>query len=156
MLMQVVQFLARSVSLHDGRLQKDISEKVKKDADSLFKMIGEAYDVLSDTVKVFRYLCFRIEWNLMMVTEQCLPEYHCKKLMLSFHLRAAKNVQSWRRNQAVSFWLVKGSLQRMRDTTSLRPETAWLNTSLKTFAMYPTTFISFLSHSYFPMSLASW
>lgn len=60
--------------LNDGRLQKDISEKVKKDADSLFKMIGEAYDVLSNTAKVclchvisciVPSICFNLLYNGM-------------------------------------------------------------------------------------------
>lgn len=38
--------------MDDGQLWKDISGKVQKDADRLFKMIGEAYAVLSDSDKV--------------------------------------------------------------------------------------------------------
>ncbi|OMO54362.1 hypothetical protein COLO4_36515 [Corchorus olitorius] len=45
------QFLARSESGDEGRLWKEIAEEVHKDADRLFKMIGEAYAVLSDTAK---------------------------------------------------------------------------------------------------------
>ncbi|XP_019165832.1 PREDICTED: dnaJ homolog subfamily C member 7 homolog isoform X2 [Ipomoea nil] len=54
---KVAQLLKRSVRLNDRQLWKDICEKVKKDADNLFKMIGKAYDVLSDTAK-------RKEYNL--------------------------------------------------------------------------------------------
>lgn len=36
----------------DDALWKEISENVHKDADRLFKMIGEAYAVLSDPYKV--------------------------------------------------------------------------------------------------------
>lgn len=55
------QFLARNDGGDDGRLWKDIVEKVHEDADRLFKMIGEAYAVLSDADKVgyllASYLC---------------------------------------------------------------------------------------------------
>ena len=44
--------MARSESGDEGLLWKEIAEKVHKDADRLFKMIGEAYAVLSDTAKV--------------------------------------------------------------------------------------------------------
>lgn len=36
----------------DDGLWKEIAEEVHKDADRLFKMIGEAYAVLSDSTKV--------------------------------------------------------------------------------------------------------
>ena len=36
----------------DDRLWKAIAAEVHKDADKLFKMIGEAYAVLSDSIKV--------------------------------------------------------------------------------------------------------
>ncbi|OMO51123.1 Tetratricopeptide TPR-1 [Corchorus capsularis] len=49
------QFLARSESGDEGRLWKEIAEDVHKDADRLFKMIGEAYAVLSDTAKRSEY-----------------------------------------------------------------------------------------------------
>lgn len=49
------QFLARSESGADGRLWKEIAEEVHKDADRLFKMIGEAYAVLSDPTKRSQY-----------------------------------------------------------------------------------------------------
>ncbi|KAM6596575.1 hypothetical protein CsatA_007099 [Cannabis sativa] len=48
------QFLARSDNGDDG-LWKEISEEVYKDADRLFKMIGEAYAVLLDSTKRSRY-----------------------------------------------------------------------------------------------------
>lgn len=38
--------------MDDGQLWKDTCEKVQKDAERLFKMIGEAYAVLSDSDKV--------------------------------------------------------------------------------------------------------
>jgi hypothetical protein len=44
--------LARSEVGDEGRVWKEISQEVHKDADRLFKMIGEAYAVLSDTAKV--------------------------------------------------------------------------------------------------------
>lgn len=43
--------MARSEGGDDG-LWKEIAEEVYKDADRLFKMIGEAYGVLSDPTKV--------------------------------------------------------------------------------------------------------
>ncbi|KAK6941774.1 DnaJ domain [Dillenia turbinata] len=45
------QYLARSEGGNDGQLWKEIAEVVYKDADRLFKMIGEAYAVLSDPTK---------------------------------------------------------------------------------------------------------
>jgi len=36
----------------EGRVWKDIAELVHKDSDRLFKIIGEAYAVLSDPTKV--------------------------------------------------------------------------------------------------------
>ncbi|XP_058209283.1 uncharacterized protein LOC131322125 [Rhododendron vialii] len=49
------QFLARSESGDDGKLWKEIADEVHKDADRLFKMIGEAYAVLSDPTKRSQY-----------------------------------------------------------------------------------------------------
>ncbi|XP_062117861.1 uncharacterized protein LOC133831531 [Humulus lupulus] len=49
------QFLARSDSGDEGRLWKEISQEVHKDADRLFKMIGEAYAILSDPAKRSQY-----------------------------------------------------------------------------------------------------
>jgi len=40
----------------EGRIWKDIAELIHKDSDRLFKMIGEAYAVLSDPTKVFMVL----------------------------------------------------------------------------------------------------
>ncbi|KAL6202739.1 hypothetical protein ACLB2K_026444 [Fragaria x ananassa] len=51
---KAVQFFARSETGDDG-LWKEIAEEVHKDADRLFKMIGEAYAVLSDSAKRARY-----------------------------------------------------------------------------------------------------
>ncbi|GAB4856009.1 hypothetical protein Ancab_024648 [Ancistrocladus abbreviatus] len=48
------QFLARYES-GDDELWKEIAKEVHNDADRLFKMIGEAYSVLSDPTKRFRY-----------------------------------------------------------------------------------------------------
>ncbi|GMI63337.1 hypothetical protein HRI_000003000 [Hibiscus trionum] len=49
------QFLARSENGDEGRLRKEIAEVIHNDADRLFKMIGEAYAVLSDTAKRSEY-----------------------------------------------------------------------------------------------------
>ncbi|XP_023544333.1 uncharacterized protein LOC111803943 [Cucurbita pepo subsp. pepo] len=48
-------FLARGDSSHDGRLWKEISQDVYRDSDRLFKLIGEAYAVLSDSSKRSHY-----------------------------------------------------------------------------------------------------
>ncbi|XP_068665644.1 uncharacterized protein [Aristolochia californica] len=48
------QFLARSENGDDG-LWKEVFDEVHKDADRLFKMIGEAYAVMSDPSKRLRY-----------------------------------------------------------------------------------------------------
>ncbi|MCD7468674.1 hypothetical protein HAX54_007066 [Datura stramonium] len=45
------QILARSDAVDDGGLWNEISETVRNDADRLFKLIGEAYAVLSNTDK---------------------------------------------------------------------------------------------------------
>ncbi|XP_038993230.1 dnaJ homolog subfamily C member 7-like [Hibiscus syriacus] len=49
------QFLARIENGDEGRLWKEIAEVIHNDADRLFKTIGEAYAVLSDTVKRSEY-----------------------------------------------------------------------------------------------------
>ncbi|XP_041028614.1 uncharacterized protein LOC121268417 isoform X2 [Juglans microcarpa x Juglans regia] len=49
------QFLARSESGDEGQLWKEISQEVHKDADRIFKMIGEAYAILSDANKHLLY-----------------------------------------------------------------------------------------------------
>ncbi|KAM7505390.1 hypothetical protein LguiB_004294 [Lonicera macranthoides] len=49
------QFLARCEIGDDGCLYKEIAEKIHTDADRLFKMIGEAYAVLSDPGKRSKY-----------------------------------------------------------------------------------------------------
>ncbi|PPD67831.1 hypothetical protein GOBAR_DD35289 [Gossypium barbadense] len=49
------QFLARSETGDEGQLWKEIAEEIHKGADRLFKMIGEAYAVLSDTEKRSEY-----------------------------------------------------------------------------------------------------
>ncbi|KAL8236679.1 hypothetical protein R6Q59_017760 [Mikania micrantha] len=49
------RFLARSECGSDGHVWKEIFASIHKDADKLFKKIGEAYAVLSDTNKRFNY-----------------------------------------------------------------------------------------------------
>nr|XP_043622950.1 uncharacterized protein LOC122594578 [Erigeron canadensis] len=49
------QVLARAESGSDGQHWKVISESIQLDADRLFKMIGEAYAVLSDSTKRSKY-----------------------------------------------------------------------------------------------------
>jgi DnaJ family protein C protein 7 len=49
------QFLARCEIGDDGYSYKEIAEKVHSDADRLFKIIGEAYAILSDTAKRTKY-----------------------------------------------------------------------------------------------------
>lgn len=42
----------------DDGMWKDIAEEVRRDADRLFKIIGEAYAMLSDPAKVFFLLLY--------------------------------------------------------------------------------------------------
>lgn len=49
------QLLARSEVGDEGSVWKEISQEVHKDADRLFKMIGEAYAILSDPAKRSEY-----------------------------------------------------------------------------------------------------
>ena len=52
MLTYAGQYLVRSDGGDDGaRSLKDIVEKVHEDADRLFKIIGEAYAILSDPTR---------------------------------------------------------------------------------------------------------
>lgn len=55
-LFQAGLFLARGDSSHDGRLWREISQAVYRDSDKLFKLIGEAYAVLSDSSKVCNFI----------------------------------------------------------------------------------------------------
>ena len=50
--MQAGKFLARSEGGAEGDVLKEIFTTIQKDADKLFKKIGEAYSVLSDANKV--------------------------------------------------------------------------------------------------------
>lgn len=49
------QFLVRTESLDEGPLRKEIAEKIHVEADRLFKMIGEAYAILSDSKERAKY-----------------------------------------------------------------------------------------------------
>lgn len=53
--MQALQSLARNDN-GDDDLWREIAEAVHNDADRLFKMVGEAYAVLSDSNKVHVHL----------------------------------------------------------------------------------------------------
>ncbi|KAM7256053.1 hypothetical protein ACFE04_011794 [Oxalis oulophora] len=61
------QFLARSECGDAGGIWKEISDEVYKDADRLFKMIGEAYAVLSDNTK-------RSEYDIVEESRKALKE----------------------------------------------------------------------------------
>lgn len=50
---QAGQLLVRSDVGEAGTLWKEVGEKIHSDADRLFKVIGEAYAVLSDPSKVY-------------------------------------------------------------------------------------------------------
>lgn len=49
------QFLARGENGDDGTLWKEVGDEVRRDAERLFKLIGEAYAILSDPTKRLRY-----------------------------------------------------------------------------------------------------
>lgn len=49
------QFLARGENGDDGSLWKEVGDEVRRDAERLFKLIGEAYAILSDPTKRLRY-----------------------------------------------------------------------------------------------------
>ena len=49
--MQASQLLVRTENT-DEKIWKEVAEEVHRDADKLFKMIGEAYAILSDPSKV--------------------------------------------------------------------------------------------------------
>ncbi|KAJ9548138.1 hypothetical protein OSB04_020681 [Centaurea solstitialis] len=59
------QTLARAESGSDGQQWKVIAESIQVDADRLFKMIGEAYAVLSDTTKRSKYDLEEEMWEEM-------------------------------------------------------------------------------------------
>ncbi|CAH9079328.1 unnamed protein product [Cuscuta epithymum] len=70
---KAVQFLAKTESM-EGQLRKDISDKVQKDADRLFKMIGEAYAILSDSNKRSNY---DYEEEIRSMRKQMNTNYSC-------------------------------------------------------------------------------
>jgi hypothetical protein len=51
-LVQASQFLIRCENGDNGSLWKEVCNEVRQDAERLFKLIGEAYGVLSDPAKV--------------------------------------------------------------------------------------------------------
>ena len=50
--LQASQFLMRSENGDNGSFWKEVCNEVRQDAERLFKLIGEAYGVLSDPAKV--------------------------------------------------------------------------------------------------------
>ncbi|KAJ8449434.1 hypothetical protein Cgig2_002231 [Carnegiea gigantea] len=64
------QSLARSEGGDDG-LWKEIAEEVYKDADRLFKMIGEAFGVLSDPTKSVATCFQRLQYDIEEETRNC-------------------------------------------------------------------------------------
>lgn len=60
---QAGQFFARSESGNEGQLWKEIATEVHESADRLFKIIGEAYAVLSDPPKVCFHLFEDSNWR---------------------------------------------------------------------------------------------
>ncbi|XP_076890050.1 uncharacterized protein LOC143541009 [Bidens hawaiensis] len=59
------QVIARAESGSDGQKWKAITESIRMDADKLFKMIGEAYAVLSDSTKRSKYDLEEEMWDDM-------------------------------------------------------------------------------------------
>jgi DnaJ family protein C protein 7 len=49
---QAGQFLARGEGGDDGGMWKEVADEVRRDAERLFKLIGEANAILSDPQKV--------------------------------------------------------------------------------------------------------
>lgn len=62
----------------DGTLWKDVGEKIHSDADKLFKIIGEAYTILSDSFKVLHSLNY-----IILLQEKKKPE--TGKIYVIFH-----------------------------------------------------------------------
>ncbi|GJW76982.1 DnaJ domain, tetratricopeptide-like helical domain protein [Tanacetum coccineum] len=62
------QVLARAESGSDGQQWKVITESIQTDADKIFKMIGEAYAVLSDSTKRSKYDLEEEMWDDAEVT----------------------------------------------------------------------------------------
>ncbi|KAJ0043579.1 hypothetical protein Pint_17809 [Pistacia integerrima] len=91
------QFLARTESGVEGRLWKEIAHEVHKDADRLFKMIGEAYAVLSDPTK-------RSEYDLEEEIRKAPKESHRSSPYgrpsdaYGFTSRRSANKQYWQEN----------------------------------------------------------
>lgn len=67
----------------DDTLWNEIVQAVHKDADHLFKTIGEAYNVLSDETKVFYFLSIKIFVFFKLEPRMLHLEYFCKQLRIT-------------------------------------------------------------------------
>ncbi|XP_052175139.1 uncharacterized protein LOC127789991 [Diospyros lotus] len=99
---KVGQFLARSDSGYDGQLWREIGDEVHKDADRLFKMIGEAYAVLSDETK-------RSQYDLEEELRNTQKESRASRGFSDFHSSPSENGANRRYSQ--KFWKTHGSSQ---------------------------------------------
>ncbi|KAH9687316.1 Heat shock protein DnaJ with tetratricopeptide repeat-containing protein [Citrus sinensis] len=90
------QFLVRTENGDEGQLWKEIAHEVQKDADRLFKMIGEAYAVLSDPNKRSEY---DQEQEIRKATKESPQSSHYRRSSdaYSYAYRSSRR-QSWQDN----------------------------------------------------------